>query len=153
MTHFGYVKRLPLDTYKMQHRGGRGITGMQTREEDFVESLFITSTHATLLFFTNRGRVYRLKGYQVPESGRTAKGMAIVNLLQLEGGEKVRTIIPVRDFGQEGYLMMATRDGTVKKTELMDYANINKSGLIAVNLREDDELIGVRLTEIGRAHV
>ena len=147
MTHFGYVKRLPLDTYKMQHRGGRGITGMQTREEDFVESLFITSTHATLLFFTNRGRVYRLKGYQVPESGRTAKGMAIVNLLQLEGGEKVRTIIPVRDFGQEGYLMMATRDGTVKKTELMDYANINKSGLIAVNLREDDELIGVRLTD------
>ena len=147
MTHFGYVKRLPLDTYKMQHRGGRGITGMQTREEDFVESLFITSTHATLLFFTNRGRVYRLKGYQVPESGRTAKGMAIVNLLQLDGGEKVRTIIPVRDFGQAGFLMMATRDGTVKKTELADYANINKSGLIAVNLREDDELIGVRLTD------
>ncbi|HEY5466722.1 MAG TPA: DNA gyrase subunit A [Clostridia bacterium] len=147
MTHFGYVKRLPLDTYKMQHRGGRGITGMQTREEDFVESLFITSTHATLLFFTNRGRVYRLKGYQVPESGRTAKGMAIVNLLQLDGGEKVRTIIPVRDFGQAGYLMMSTRDGTVKKTELADYANINKSGLIAVNLREEDELIGVRLTD------
>ncbi len=147
MTHFGYVKRLPLDTYSAQHRGGRGVTGMQTREEDFVESLFTTSTHATLLFFTNRGRVFRLKGYQVPESGRQAKGMAIVNLLQLEGTEKVRTIIPVRDFGQGGYLMMSTRAGTVKKTLLSEYANINKNGLIAVNLREDDELIGVRLTD------
>lgn len=147
MTHFGYVKRLPIDTYQAQHRGGRGITGMQTREEDFVESLLTTSTHATLLFFTNRGRVFRLKGYQIPVAGRQAKGMAIVNLLQLDGQEKVRTIIPVRDFGQEGYLMMSTRCGTVKKTLLSEYANINKSGLIAISLRDEDELIGVRLTD------
>ncbi|MBP7401398.1 MAG: DNA gyrase subunit A [Clostridia bacterium] len=147
MTHFGYVKRLPLGTYSAQHRGGRGITGMQTREEDFVESLFTTSTHAVLLFFTNRGRVFRLKGYQIPEAGRQAKGTAIINLLQLEGGEKVRTIIPIRDFEQDGFLMMATRSGTVKKTLLGEYANINKSGLIAINLREEDELIGVRLTD------
>ncbi len=149
MTHFGYVKRLPVDTYQAQHRGGRGITGMQTREEDFVENLLTTSTHATLLFFTNRGRVFRLKGYQVPEAGRQAKGTAIVNLLQLEGTEKVRTIIPVSDFEQGGFLMMATRSGTVKKTLLAEYANINRSGLIAINLREEDELVGVRLTDGG----
>ncbi len=147
LTHFGYVKRLPVDTYKMQHRGGRGVSGIQTREEDFVDNILITSTHAFLLFFTNKGRVYRLKGYQIPEVGRTAKGMAIVNLLHLEGGEKVRTVIPVRSFDEGGYLMMATAGGVVKKTMLQEYANINKSGLIAVCLREDDELIGVRLTE------
>jgi len=147
LTHFGYVKRMPVDTCNIQHRGGRGVTGMQTREEDFVEIILTTSTHATLLFFTNKGRVYRLKGYQIPEASRQAKGMAIVNLLHLEGGEKVRTVIPIKSFEQGGCLMMATRAGVVKKTDLDDYANINKNGLIAVNLREDDELIGVQLTE------
>ena len=147
LTHFGYVKRMPVDTCNIQHRGGRGVTGMQTREEDFVENILTTSTHATLLFFTNKGRVYRLKGYQIPEASRQAKGMAIVNLLHLEGGEKVRTVIPIKSFEQGGCLMMATRAGVVKKTDLTEYANINKNGLIAVNLREDDELIGVQLTE------
>ncbi|MDD2393726.1 MAG: DNA gyrase subunit A [Eubacteriales bacterium] len=147
LTHFGYVKRLPVDTYKMQHRGGRGITGMQTREEDFVETILVTSTHAFILFFTNRGKVYKMKGYQIPEVGRTAKGMAIVNLLHLDGGEKIRTIIPVRNFEDEGYLIMGTAEGVVKKTKLSEYGNINKSGLIAINLRDEDELIGVRLTE------
>lgn len=147
LTHFGYVKRLPTDTYRSQHRGGRGISGMQTREEDFVETLLTPSTHDVLLFFTNRGRVFRLKGYQVPEAGRQAKGTAIVNLLQLDGGEKVRTVIPIRTFDQGGYLMMATRKGVVKKTELSEFSNLNRSGLIAVNLRDEDELIGVRLTE------
>ena len=147
ITHFGYVKRLPVDTYKMQHRGGRGVTGMQTREEDFVENILITSTHSILLFFTNKGKVYRMKGYQVPEVGRTAKGMAIVNLLQLDPQEKIKTVIPIKSFDQGGFLMMATSNGVVKKTELIDYSNINKGGLIAVNLRENDELIGVRLTE------
>ncbi|MHB8961612.1 MAG: DNA gyrase subunit A [Saccharofermentanales bacterium] len=147
LTHFGYVKRLPVDTYRMQHRGGRGVSGMQTREEDFVDNILITSTHAFLLFFTNTGKVYKLKGYQIPEVGRTAKGMAIVNLLHLDGGEKIRTVIPVRSFDQGGYLMMSTAKGVVKKTMLAEYSNINKNGLIAVCLRENDELIGVRLTE------
>ncbi len=147
LTHFGYVKRLPVDTYKMQHRGGRGVTGMQTREEDFVENIIITSTHSILLFFSNKGKVYRLKGYQIPEVGRTAKGMAIVNLLHLDPEEIIKAVIPIQSFEQGGYLMMATREGVVKKTELMEYANINKSGLIAINLRSDDSLIGVRLTE------
>jgi DNA gyrase subunit A len=145
LTHFGYVKRMPMDTCNIQHRGGRGVSGMQTREEDFAETILTTSTHATLLFFTNRGRVYRLKGYQIPESSRQAKGMAIVNLLQLEGGEKVRMVIPVRSFDQGGCLLMATREGVVKKTALEEYGNINKNGLIAVNLRDEDELVGVEL--------
>ena len=147
LTHFGYVKRLSADTYKSQHRGGRGISGLATREEDFVENIIMTSTHAVLLCFTNRGRVFRLKGYQVPEASRQAKGTAIVNLLQLDGGEKIQTVIPIRSFDEIGYLMMATRKGVVKKTELIDYSRINKSGLIAVNLRDDDELVGVRLTD------
>lgn len=145
LTHFGYVKRMPVDMCSIQHRGGRGVSGMQTREEDFAENILTTTTHAILLFFTNQGRVYRLKGYQIPETSRQARGMAIVNLLHLEGGEKVRTVIPVRSFDQGGSLLMATREGVVKKTELIEYANINKNGLIAVNLREGDELIGVRL--------
>jgi len=147
LTHLGYVKRLPVDTYKSQHRGGRGISGLATREEDFVENIITTSTHAVLLCFTNRGRVFRLKGYQVPEASRQAKGTAIVNLLQLDGGEKIQTVIPITSFEEIGYLMMATRKGVVKKTELVDYSRINKSGLIAVNLRDDDELVGVRLTD------
>lgn len=147
LTHFGYVKRMPMDACNIQHRGGRGVTGMQTREEDFLETILSTSTHATLLFFTNFGKVYRLKGYQIPEASRQAKGMAIVNLLHLDGGEKIRTVIPIQDFAQGGNLMMATKLGVIKKTELVDYCNINKNGLIAMNLREGDELVGVRLTE------
>ncbi len=147
LTHFGYVKRLPVDTYRSQHRGGRGVTGLATREEDFVEQIISTSTHSTLLCFTNRGRVFRLKGYQVPEASRQAKGTAIVNLLQLDGEEKVRTVIPVHSFEDGGYLTMATRDGIVKKTELTDYSRINKGGLIAINIRDNDELIDARLTD------
>ena len=147
LTHFGYVKRLSVDTYKSQHRGGKGISALATREEDFVESIITTSTHAVLLCFTNRGRVFRLKGYQIPEASRQAKGTAIVNLLQLDAGETIRTVIPIDTFDKPGFLMMATNKGIVKKTELADYSRINKSGLIAVNLREDDELVGVRLTD------
>jgi DNA gyrase subunit A len=147
LTHMGYVKRAPIDTYSAQHRGGRGITGMATREEDFVQTLLTTSTHALLLFFTSKGRAYRLKGYQIPDASRQAKGMAIVNLLALDSDEKIRAIIPIQSFDQGGCLMMATRSGTVKKTNLSDYCNMNRNGLIAMNLREGDELIGVQLTE------
>ena len=147
LTHFGYIKRMPIDTYKAQRRGGRGITGISTREEDFVEQLFISSTHSTILFFTNLGKVFRLKGYEVPEAGRTAKGTAIVNLLQLNPGEKITTVIPVPVFAEGQYLLMATKDGLIKKTNLMEYANVRKSGLQGINLREDDELIDVRLTD------
>jgi DNA gyrase subunit A len=147
LTHFGYIKRMPIDTYKAQRRGGRGITGISTREEDFVEQLFISSTHSTILFFTNLGKVFRLKGYEVPEAGRTAKGTAIVNLLQLNPGEKITTVIPVPVFAEGQYLLMATKDGLIKKTNLMEYANVRKSGLQGINLREEDELIDVRLTD------
>lgn len=147
MTHFGYIKRLPADTYKSQRRGGKGIMGIATREEDFVENLFITSTHNYILFFTNTGRVYRLKAYEIPETGRQAKGTAIVNLLQLNADEKVTTIIPVQEYKEGLYLFMATRSGVVKKTDLMEYDNIRKGGLAAVVLRENDELIDVRLTD------
>lgn len=147
LTHLGYVKRLPVDTYRSQHRGGRGISALATREEDYVEKIITTSTHSVLLCFTNRGRVFRLKGYQVPEAGRQAKGTAVVNLLQLDPDEKIQNVIPITSFEQEGYLTMATREGIVKKTELADYSRINKSGLIAINIREDDELIGVNYTD------
>ena len=147
LTHLGYVKRLSIDTYRSQHRGGRGISGLATREEDFVETILTTSTHDTILFFTNRGRVFRLKGYQLPDGSRQARGTAIVNLLHLDGGEKVQAVIPIHSFEDEGYLMMATKEGVVKKTRLIDYSRINKNGLIAMNLREEDELVGVRLTD------
>ncbi|MFO7636908.1 MAG: DNA gyrase subunit A [Clostridia bacterium] len=147
LTHFGYVKRLPVDTYRTQRRGGRGITGLSTREEDFVVNLFTTSTHAHLLFFTNKGKVYKLKGYQIPEAGRTAKGTAIVNLLPLESNEKVSAVIPLSDFSEGGNIFMATKQGFVKKTPLMEYTNIRKNGIIAVSLREEDELIKVHLTD------
>lgn len=147
LTHFGYVKRLPADTYKSQKRGGKGITGLSTREEDFVEKLFITSTHHYIMFFTNKGRVYRLKAYQIPEAGRTAKGTAIVNLLELDGDEKITAVIPVEEYTEGMYLIMATKNGHVKKTDLMEYDNIRKGGLAAVTLRENDELIDVRLTD------
>lgn len=146
-THFGYIKRAPEDTYRAQNRGGRGIAGMSTRDEDFVEDLFTTSTHQHILFFTDRGRVFRLKGYEIPESGRTARGMAMINLLQLGGGEKVTAAFPVPKEGdQKRYLLLATRRGFVKKTPLEDFDNLRKVGLIAISLREDDELIGVALT-------
>jgi len=146
MTHFDYVKRLPLDTYKSQNRGGRGIVGMTTRDEDIVRDLFITSTHDDVLFVTTKGRAFRKRGYEIPEAGRTARGTAIVNLIQIAGDEKVAAVIPVRDYEAGGYLMMVTRKGIVKKTRLAAFANIKKSGLIALNIREDDELIKVMRT-------
>ncbi len=147
LTHFGYIKRMPVDTYRAQRRGGKGITGMQTREEDFVEKLFVTSTHDLIMFFTNKGKVYRLKGYEVPEAGRTAKGTAIVNLLQLDGDEKVTAVIPIHAFVEGQYLLMATKNGTVKKTKLIEYNSSRKTGLQAITLKDDDELIDVRLTD------
>lgn len=150
LTHFGYIKRLPADTYKSQRRGGKGIIGLSTREEDFVETLFITSTHNVILFFTNRGKVYRLKGYEIPESGRQARGTAIVNLLQLDQGEKVETVIPIAEYREDLYLILATKNGVVKKSRLKEYLNIRKGGIIAVTLRENDELIDVRLTDGGK---
>ena len=147
VTHNGYTKRMPVDTYKSQHRGGRGISGMTTREEDFVEHLFTTSTHHTILFFSTRGIVYRLKGYQIPESGRQAKGTAIVNLLPLENGEKITAMIPIEEFEDGKYLTFVTKNGTVKKTDLMDYSRIRSGGLRAIELVEDDELIKVALTD------
>ncbi len=147
MTRFGYIKRMPVDTYKAQRRGGKGITGIQTREEDFVKQLFVTSTHDTLMFFTNKGKVYRLKGYEVPEAGRTAKGTAIVNLLQLDGDEKVTAVIPIKEFVDGQYLLMATRGGIIKKTKLLEYNSARKTGLQAISLKDGDELIDVRLTD------
>ena len=150
LTHFGYIKRMPIDTYKSQRRGGRGITGIQTREEDFVEQIFTSSTHSTIMFFTNKGKVYRLKGYEVPEAGRTAKGTALVNLLQLDGDERVTAVIPIEAFTEDQYLLMATRGGMIKKTKLMEYNNVRKSGLQAIALKDEDELIDVRLTDGAR---
>ena len=148
LTHYGYVKRLPKDTYRAQRRGGKGIVGATTREEDFVEQMYVTSTHDPIFFFTDRGRVYRLNCYEIPEAGRTARGTAIVNLLKLEGGEKVRAMLPVPQEMVEGhYLVMATRQGVIKRTELIEFSNLRASGLIAIVLREDDDLIGVALTD------
>ncbi len=147
MTHFGYIKRISPDTYRAQHRGGRGVKGQATREEDFVESLFVTCTHAPILFFTNMGRVYKIKCYAIPEAGRAAKGIPIVNLLQLQGGEKVTATIPLPwHLEEECYLVMATRDGVIKKTPMSEFDNIRKGGLIALNLREGDELMSVELS-------
>ena len=150
LTHFGYIKRQPVAVYRSQNRGGKGITGLSTREEDFVETIFTTSTHNFLLFFTNKGRVYQLKGYQVPEAGRYARGTAIVNLLELGGGERIETIIPISQYNPGLYLMLATKGGFIKKTDLMDYSSIRRVGLAAVTLRDGDELIGVRLTDGGK---
>lgn len=146
LTHSGYTKRVPVTTYKAQHRGGRGISGMATREEDFVEHLFTTSTHDTILFFTTRGIVYRLKGYEIPESGRTARGTAIVNLLPLEADEKITAMMPIHEFVDGAYLTFFTKNGTVKKTDLMDYSRIRNGGLRAIELNDDDTLINVLLT-------
>ena len=151
ISHTGYIKRMPSDTYKSQRRGGRGITAMTTKEEDFVEHIFTTSTHNYMIFFTNKGKCYRLKVYDIPEAGRTAKGTAIVNLLNITGGEKITTVIPLESFesknGEELFLMAATRDGMVKKTPLAEYDTSRRDGIIAINLEEGDELIGVQLTD------
>ena len=148
MTHLGYIKRVPADTYRAQNRGGKGITGLTTREEDFVERVIVANTHTDMLFFTTRGRVFGLRCYQIPEAGRTAKGSAVVNLLNLDGGEKVTTVItlPEGEEEREGkYLIMATRAGFIKKTPLSEY-RIRKNGLAAIVLREDDVLVNVALT-------
>ena len=149
LTHYGYVKRTPLSTYRTQHRGGRGITGLQTREEDFIEDLFVTSTHQRLLFFSSKGKAYELKAYEIPEASRQGKGTAIINLLQLDSGERIEGFIPVKDeqFDMDMYLFMGTRNGLIKKTPLKDFANIRKGGLIAITLREEDEMIGAILTD------
>ncbi|MDO4531847.1 MAG: DNA gyrase C-terminal beta-propeller domain-containing protein, partial [Bacillota bacterium] len=147
LSNLNYVKRTPLDTYKSQNRGGRGIIGMQTREEDYVKDLFLASTHDTLLFFTNKGKVYRIKGYEIPEAGRTSRGIAIVNLLEIDSDEKIMAGISVREFSEDKYLAMITKQGIIKKTDMSSFANIRKSGLIALNLREDDALISVMSIE------
>ncbi len=147
LTHFGYIKRLPEDTYKTQRRGGRGITGLTTREDDFVEHLYITSTHDNLLFFTNQGRVYSMKAYEIPEARRQAKGTAIINLLQLNAGEKITAVIPIRNFTEDNFLILVTKKGVTKKLRLNELQNIRKTGLIAISLRDEDELMGVRKTE------
>ena len=147
LTHFGYIKRMPIDTYKSQKRGGKGITGIATREEDFVKQIFTCSTHDTILFFSNKGKVYRLRGYEIPEAGRTAKGTAIVNLLMLDGGEKISAVIPIANFAEGKYLLMATKRGIIKKTALNEYISVRKSGLNGITLKEEDELIDVRLTD------
>ena len=138
---------VPIDTYKSQRRGGKGITGIATREEDFVKQIFTTSTHDTVLFFSNKGKLYRLRGYEIPEAGRTAKGTAIVNLLSLDAGEKISAIIPISNFEDGKYLLMATRNGLIKKTALQEYNSTRKTGLLAITLKDDDELIDVRLTD------
>ena len=147
LTHNGYTKRMPINTYRSQRRGGRGITGVTTRDEDFVEHIFTSSTHEYILFFTTRGMAYRLKGYQIPEGSRIAKGTAIVNLLPLESNEKISAMIPVKTFDDGGYLTFVTRNGLIKRTDIMDYARIRQSGLRAIELVEDDELISVNLTD------
>jgi DNA gyrase subunit A len=147
ITHTGYIKRLPVTTYRNQKRGGRGVVGMDTKDNDFVEHLFVTNTHHYLMFFTNKGKVYRLKAYEIPDLSRTARGTPIINLIQIEQGETVNAVIPVESFETEQYLFFATKQGVVKKTPIDDYSNIRKGGLIAINLREDDDLIGVKLTD------
>lgn len=146
MTSLGYIKRMTVNNFKSQHRGGKGIKGMQTLEEDFIEDLLMTTTHHYIMFFTNKGKVYRLKAYEIPESGRTARGTAIINLLQLTPGEKITAIIPIKEYKKGRYLFMATKNGIVKKTDITEYQNVRKTGLQAITLREDDDLIEVKST-------
>lgn len=147
MTNLGYIKRMTVDNFKSQNRGGKGIKGMQTIEEDFIEDLLMTSTHHYIMFFTNYGRVYRLKAYEIPEASRTSRGTAIINLLQLNPGEKITAIIPVKDYEENKNLFMITRKGIAKKTNIIEYSNVRKNGLAAINLRDDDELIEVKITD------
>ena len=147
MTNLGYIKRMTMDNFRSQNRGGKGVKGMQTINEDYIEDLMMTSTHHYLMFFTNTGKVYRLKAYEIPEAGRTSRGTAIINLLSLQPGEKITAVIPIRDYSEGKYLFMATRNGLVKKTSIQEYANVKKTGLLAINLRENDELIEVKYTD------
>ncbi len=147
MTRLGYIKRMTIDNFRSQHRGGKGIKGMSTIDEDFIEDLFMTTSHHYLMFFTNKGRVYRLKAYEIPEASRTARGTAIVNLLQMQPGERITAVIAIREYEEEKYLFMATKSGIVKKTRINEYENIRKTGLQAINLRDDDELIEVKCTD------
>lgn len=147
MTHLGYIKRMTIDNFRSQNRGGKGIKGMQTLDEDFIEEIFMTTTHHYIMFFTNFGRVYRLKAYEIPEAGRTARGTAIINLLLLQPGEKITAVIAIKEFGDQNYLTMATKNGIIKKTRLSEYVNIRKNGLQAISLKEEDELIEVKVTD------
>ncbi|MCI9135195.1 MAG: DNA gyrase subunit A [Lachnospiraceae bacterium] len=147
MTHMGYIKRMTIDNFRSQNRGGKGIKGMQTINEDYIEELFMTTTHHYIMFFTSTGKVYRLKAYEIPEAGRTSRGTAIINLLQLQPGEKITAVIPIREYEEGKYLFMATKNGIVKKTSIIDYANVRKTGLQAIILREEDELIEVKFTD------
>ena len=147
MTKLGYIKRMTVDNFRSQNRGGKGIKGMSTIDDDYIEELLMTTTHHFLMFFTNMGRVYRIKAYEIPEASRTARGTAIINLLQLQPDEKITAVIPIREFKKGSYLFMATRNGLVKKTPIEDYANVRKTGLAAISLREDDELIEVKFTD------
>ena len=147
MTKLGYIKRMSLDNFRAQNRGGKGITGMETIDDDYIEELLMTTSHHYLMFFTNTGRVYRMKAYEIPEASRTARGTAIINLLQLQPGEKITAVIPIREYTEGHFLFMATKKGIVKKTPITDYANVRKTGLAAINLREDDELIEVKKTD------
>ena len=146
MTRLGYIKRMTVDNFKSQNRGGKGIKGMQTIDDDYIEDLIMTTTHHFLMFFTNKGRVYRLKAYEIPENSRIARGTAIINLIQLLPGETVTAIIPIKEYKEGRYLFMATKNGMVKKTPMVDYRNIRKTGLTAINLREGDDLIEVKST-------
>ena len=147
MTKLGYIKRMSIDNFRAQNRGGKGIKGMETIDEDYIEELLMTTSHHYMMFFTNTGRVYRMKAYEIPEAGRTARGTAIINLLQLQPGEKITAVIPIREYTEGHYLFMATKKGIVKKTPITDYANVRKTGLAAITLREDDELIEVKKTD------
>lgn len=147
MSNLGYIKRMTIDNFKSQHRGGKGIKGMQTIEDDFIADLLMTTTHHYIMFFTNYGRVYRLKAYEIPEGSRTSRGVAIVNILQLNPGEKISAIIPVKDYEENKNLFMVTKKGIVKKTDIVEYSNVRKNGLAAINLRDDDELIEVKITD------
>ena len=147
MTKLGYIKRMTVDNFRSQNRGGKGIKGMQTIEDDYIDELLMTTTHQYLMFFTNMGKVYRLKAYEIPEAGRTARGTAIINLLQLQAGEKITAVLSLKDYSQGQYLFMATKSGIVKKTPIQDYANVRKTGLAAISLKDDDELIEVKFTD------
>ena len=147
MTKLGYIKRMTVDNFKSQHRGGKGIKGMQTIEDDYIDDMIMTTTHHYIMFFTNTGRVYRIKAYEIPESSRTARGTAIINLLQLMPGEKITAVIPFKEYEEDKYLFMVTKRGIAKKTPILEYFNIRKSGLQAINLRDDDELIEVKITD------
>ena len=147
MTKLGYIKRMTVDNFKSQHRGGKGIKGMQTIEDDTIVEMFMTSAHHYVLFFTNKGRVYRMKGYEIPESSRTSRGTNIVNLLQLNPGEQITAAVAVKKYDDDKYLFMATKNGIVKKTKLSEYENVRKTGLAAITLKDGDELIQVKITD------